>query len=747
MTVSTATYLTRHVGDGSTTSFATDFKFRAGADLVVTLWTAGLPELQTLGADYTVTGAGATLGGSVAFGVAPTAGQVVTLERATDDRQTSDYTEQDGFPEQTIEEDFDRLSMLTQELAGRLAYTLRLPAGADGLDEAALAALILPAAPIRRGGVLRFADTDAAEPIIATGIPDVSVSGALAPVVQAASIAAALGLLGLTATGPVIWGRKAIAGAGVPQPLTPAEAMAELPALITDTGTVAGSKGAAPAPAAGDAARRRVLTPLGWQDRESLARLVVPSFIQAKAADHPNRADIFPVACRGSGLGSVRMTKTPDEYWHGEVLEYEGDDSAVWIDALNGNDTLSGADAAHPVKTWQQAVNIAEGRTIIPLPTTVYPPFTFDGTATVGFFKRIMPLYGPLIIREPGPDISTLTWTADTNGVWVADLSGDLAAGQLVQRVYRRDGVKDSWGRPDRQRHYFDVADIRADGMTQRGVYHDADNQLLYMCFEGLSLETYKAKFRALFTNSDGAAALVLYGGVNLFLDGTVQPILLDGVAIPGFAPEGSPTSLPTFLAQGRVRCRFPLGEGVNLAGGLTYTSGLSVYGSRFDGGQGDPGLDGSDAMVIHHDYTSLANGDLVAFANDPALVQNRDGFSAHGGCNVIMAGALLGGNYGKGQADTTAAGFDNFSWCIGVETVANGPESPGLGFYSAPETGDRQVWTDACRTVGEARGTGYGPLYAENMTVYDAGNSDLNQPRQVGGTGAFAPYARSAPG
>lgn len=112
-----------YTGNGVTTSFAYGFKIFINADLKVTV--DGV--LKTLTTDYTVTGAGNDGGGNVVFVTPPASLAVVTISGEIPYNRTTDYTENGDFRAQTIDDDLDKLTMLTQQLHRDTKRAIKLP--------------------------------------------------------------------------------------------------------------------------------------------------------------------------------------------------------------------------------------------------------------------------------------------------------------------------------------------------------------------------------------------------------------------------------------------------------------------------------------------------------------------------------------------------------------------------------------------------------------------------------------------
>jgi hypothetical protein len=118
-----------YVGTGSTSNFAVPFYFIAQGDLEVVV--GGVTTV--LNSDYTVTG---TLdpklnvysnGGTVVFTVPPVAGAQIYITRITAQTQPATFNPGDPQMAGTVEEAYDRLCVLIQELATGLIGVLPGP--------------------------------------------------------------------------------------------------------------------------------------------------------------------------------------------------------------------------------------------------------------------------------------------------------------------------------------------------------------------------------------------------------------------------------------------------------------------------------------------------------------------------------------------------------------------------------------------------------------------------------------------
>lgn len=122
MTISTFTNRWQYSGDNVTTDFTFNNKIFEDTDLEV--YVDGV--LKTLTTDYTVTGLGEELGGTVQFLVAPATSTVVLLVRNVPDTQGSDYPIGGVFPAEQVEDDVDKRTVITQQLAELFTRSLIL---------------------------------------------------------------------------------------------------------------------------------------------------------------------------------------------------------------------------------------------------------------------------------------------------------------------------------------------------------------------------------------------------------------------------------------------------------------------------------------------------------------------------------------------------------------------------------------------------------------------------------------------
>lgn len=197
MTVSTTTTTVSYTGDGTTVAFAVPFSFDSSSDLTVTqrVTATGVETTKALTTDYAVSG-GSGSTGTVTAVTAPASTVTWTIRRATTRTQATDYRENDPFPADTHETTVDKLTRITQEIGNTLeTRALLLPATESGNNTFS--------SNVSRASSYPYFDANGTLTTIA-GTANAPVSSAMAPVVVAASTAAALSALGAPADAIVL---------------------------------------------------------------------------------------------------------------------------------------------------------------------------------------------------------------------------------------------------------------------------------------------------------------------------------------------------------------------------------------------------------------------------------------------------------------------------------------------------------------------------------------------------------------
>ena len=107
MTVSTTTNKVNYIGNGVATTFAIPFPFLEKEHLTVRQL---LNDIQTERTDWTVSG------GNMVFETAPADGAQILIMREVPLTQETDYRENEILPAETLERNFDKLTMQVQQL-------------------------------------------------------------------------------------------------------------------------------------------------------------------------------------------------------------------------------------------------------------------------------------------------------------------------------------------------------------------------------------------------------------------------------------------------------------------------------------------------------------------------------------------------------------------------------------------------------------------------------------------------------
>ena len=137
MTISTTLDRISYAGNGSTTPFSFPYLFFADADLTVILVvdSTGVETTQTITSHYTITGAGDQSGGTVTMATPPASGETLVILRDADITQGLDLVENDPFPSDLIEQQFDKLTIAAQKLDTWANRTAKLTDGdTSGFD-------------------------------------------------------------------------------------------------------------------------------------------------------------------------------------------------------------------------------------------------------------------------------------------------------------------------------------------------------------------------------------------------------------------------------------------------------------------------------------------------------------------------------------------------------------------------------------------------------------------------------------
>ena len=129
MTISTSTIKNSYSGNGSTSAFTYTFKITDDDDIQVIIRSStGTETVKTKTTHYTVSGVGSAGGGTITFttGNIPTNTQTVILRRSTPQTQELDLIENSDLPSDSLENSYDKLTSIAQELQEQIDRSIKL---------------------------------------------------------------------------------------------------------------------------------------------------------------------------------------------------------------------------------------------------------------------------------------------------------------------------------------------------------------------------------------------------------------------------------------------------------------------------------------------------------------------------------------------------------------------------------------------------------------------------------------------
>jgi hypothetical protein len=132
MTLTTETARMDYVGTGSTGPFSYSFRIFDALDLeVTTRSSAGVETTLVYPTDYTVTGVRNRAGGTITLTTALAVGETLTIRRVMAFTQPTDLRNLGAFLPEVLEDQFDRVVMITQQLEDGIERSMRFPVSVD----------------------------------------------------------------------------------------------------------------------------------------------------------------------------------------------------------------------------------------------------------------------------------------------------------------------------------------------------------------------------------------------------------------------------------------------------------------------------------------------------------------------------------------------------------------------------------------------------------------------------------------
>lgn len=127
MTLSTSDNTVRYAVTALGVPFPFPPKFFKDEQLVVSSLRDGVVTKLTLGSDYTVSGAKSDAGGTVTVTSGIMIGDTLIIQRVVPVKQETDLRNQGEYLAETVEDAFDYLTMITQQLVGSIGRLLQFP--------------------------------------------------------------------------------------------------------------------------------------------------------------------------------------------------------------------------------------------------------------------------------------------------------------------------------------------------------------------------------------------------------------------------------------------------------------------------------------------------------------------------------------------------------------------------------------------------------------------------------------------
>ena len=129
ITISDTTPRVQYTASSSQTAFSVPFEFFANADLVVIKTSGGTDTTLSFNASpssatqYSVSGAGASGGGSITLGGGATAGDKYTIYRDLAIARTTDFSDSGSFPVETLNTELDKVVAMMQQVERDLKFS------------------------------------------------------------------------------------------------------------------------------------------------------------------------------------------------------------------------------------------------------------------------------------------------------------------------------------------------------------------------------------------------------------------------------------------------------------------------------------------------------------------------------------------------------------------------------------------------------------------------------------------------
>lgn len=389
----------------------------------------------------------------------------------------------------------------------------------------------------------------------------------------------------------------------------------------------------------------------------------------------------MPVSVNGAGIGSVRTDKRAiDAVWE----LYSGPGArAIYVDPVYGADSASNGSETSPVKTLAYALQSRTEKHVFLIPNGPFAPCDLSFThAGAGYNVRrvaVAPGYRSACIARAVDSLGSLSWSHIGGGVYQASVTSATPNQALgILHVYRRNQFN-QFNEPQSVRRFLSLAELQAAGA---GWFYDNAARKIYLANGGEDIQASRSVFVAI-----GSAQMTL-SGARIVFDGN---IIFDGVPIVANEASGQ---VPIVCFSG-TKHRFSHGHSIQVNGGICLSEDVMSYGGAYDGWNYNRGAS-VNTFAMEINCRGYGAGNLDAWGAEGE--ENRNGSSAHGGCDIVRFGGMYDGNFGPNINDTSIESFGAISWNVGVMTRNSRAALLNRGLASdGTASGGRMVWLDGC--------------------------------------------------
>ncbi len=450
-----------------------------------------------------------------------------------------------------------------------------------------------------------------------------------------------------------------------------------------------------------------VNTPL--YSKETVLLNIPPIIISDENRVVPPGLPILPMTLIGSTNSWVDAFPndaiSAAKQYHADI--YNGANT-YYVKPSTGSDANSGLTMALPFATVAQAMRTASGAgsRVVMLEDAVISPFDLrasDPSQTIEQFKWLDANGFKVIIRDSGPDLSSLTWVADVTYPNCYKATLTLAGASTLNRLLRTDKL-DNEGLSKVVPKFASAALL---DVALEGYYWDAAGKVLWINFGGSNVHHQRGVLKGLYIGSAGSSRVYVYGAKlglsGVTLEGT-QLTIQDNATFPTRRPE-------IWLHNCKVLWSPDKGTDVTKAGWCVASDTL-FYSAKSDLVNAfAPSATGSGlVLTLRCKFSRGGDRDLIDING------TMQGTSAHGGSSHVGWGNVYESNNGQGIADTCSNDSHDVTWLVGCMVNGQLVNVSNLSFGSAANNSTRKVYLDSCISRGSLIAD---LVISNNATVY----------------------------